>query len=195
MNVICTKLSCIGLNNSNKILTNILQFKQKCDITKYCVSGGYAINQNQLRKCSTIKSNTNDLYSESELIYEGKFGSRIKRVKLFSLTTSLMGLAAQPVLFQKGVEMSGYGLGTALCGIAGIFTFVTPILLHLVTKKYVIELRYDPKTDEYIATTVSIFLMRNDVSNLNHFHASTKIDFVFGFFFFYILFIFRHDSK
>lgn len=164
MNVICRRLSSIGLNSSTRISQRLLQNKVNSEITKCSLFGGYG--SEQFRGYSSEKSDPKGLYPESsELIYEGKFGSRIKRVKLFSLTTSAMGLAAQPVLFQKGMEMSGYGLGSALCGIAAVFTFITPVLLHLVTKKYVIELRYDPKTDEYVATTISLFLMRNDVSH------------------------------
>lgn len=105
-------------------------------------------------------------YDESgaEIIYTGKFQTRIIRVKLFSLSTSLMGLAAQPILLEKGMEMGGKGLAAFLCTLAGIFTFVTPVLLHYVTKKYVIKITHDPKTDEYVATTVSFFLMKNPVS-------------------------------
>lgn len=99
----------------------------------------------------------------AEIIYTGKFQSRIIRVKLFSLSTSLVGLAAQPVLLEKGMELGGAGLATFLCSLAGLFTFVTPVLLHFITKKYVIKITHDPKTDEYVATTVSFFLMKNEV--------------------------------
>lgn len=99
----------------------------------------------------------------AEIIYTGKFQSRIIRVKLFSLSTSFMGFSAQPVLLEKGMELGGAGLATFLCTLAGIFTFVTPVLLHFITKKYVIKITHDPKTDEYVATTISFFLMKNEV--------------------------------
>lgn len=77
--------------------------------------------------------------------------------------TSAMGLYAQPVLFQKGLEISnGYALGVAMGGVAAIFTFVTPVLLHLITKKYVLEVKHNPRTDEYIATTATVFLTRRN---------------------------------
>ncbi|CAD7003981.1 unnamed protein product [Ceratitis capitata] len=47
-----------------------------------------------------------------------------------------------------------------LCGFAGFFTFVTPLLLHFITKKYVTEIHYNPKSDEYTATTISILLYK-----------------------------------
>lgn len=99
----------------------------------------------------------------AEIIYTGKFQSRIVRVKFFSLSTSLMGLAAQPLLLEKGMEMGGPGLATFLCSLAGIFTFITPVLLHLISKKYVIKITHDPKTDEYVATTISFFLTKKEV--------------------------------
>ena len=51
----------------------------------------------------------------------------------------------------------------AVCGFVGFFTFVTPFLLHLVTKKYVTELHYNSTTDEYIATVISFFLTKKKI--------------------------------
>lgn len=99
----------------------------------------------------------------AEIIYSGNFRSRIIRVKLFSLSTSVLGIVAQPVLLKHGMEIGGKGLAAFLCTLAGIFTFVTPVLLHFITKKYVIKITHDPKTDEYVATTVSFWLMKNEV--------------------------------
>lgn len=96
-------------------------------------------------------------------VYKGKFTNQIIRVKMFSLTTSAVGLMAQPLLWHKGLEVSGTGLSVLICSIAGIFTFVTPVLLHFVTKKYVIDIKYNEKTDEYTCITVSFFLFRNEV--------------------------------
>lgn len=107
-----------------------------------------------------------DNHPDGVTIYTGKFTRQIIRVKLFSLTTSAMGLLAQPILWQKGLEVSGTGLSVLICSVAGIFVFVTPVLLHLVTKKYVIDIKYNKDTDMYTAMTVSFFLFQNKV---NHF--------------------------
>lgn len=129
---------------------------------------------------SSINSNSNQTNSKEQReskyedvegvsIYEGKYTNQILRVKLFSLTTSAMGLVAQPVLWQKGIEVSGTGLSMLICSVAGIFTFVTPLLLHFVTKKYAIDIIYNEKTDEYTCITVSFFLFKNKVIFLNNF--------------------------
>ncbi|XP_031618785.1 transmembrane protein 70 homolog, mitochondrial [Contarinia nasturtii] len=134
-----------------------------------------AIERNGLRFMSTIKSNenidsqkpkhfTDDSNPDAVSIYQGKYTRQIIRVKMFSLATSVMGLFAQPVLWHRGVEASGTGLGLLLCSVVGIFTFVTPLLLHFVTKKYVVDVKYNVKTDEYTCVTVSFFLFRNEIT-------------------------------
>lgn len=136
-----------------------------------------AINQHVQRfLCSTSSSNNSNKQSTDDStkdtgdsdgvisIYEGKYTKQILRVKMFSLTTSAMGLVAQPVLWQKGLEVSGTGLSVLICSVAGIFTFVTPLLLHFVTKKYVIDIEYNKKTDEYTCITISFFLFKNKVT-------------------------------
>lgn len=130
--------------------------------------------QNRLISSSSLncKNNTNkaaasfdDDDPDGVSVYEGKYTKQILRVKMFSLTTSAMGLVAQPVLWQKGIEVSGTGLSVLICSVAGIFTFVTPLLLHFVTKKYVIDIKYNEKTDEYTCITISFFLFKNRVSS------------------------------
>ncbi|KAL7733763.1 hypothetical protein ACLKA6_011490 [Drosophila palustris] len=93
-------------------------------------------------------------------IYYGSLAPRMKLVKLFSLTTSLAGIAAQPILMEQGMKIGGTGMAVFLCTVGGFFTFVTPLLLHFVTKKYVTELHYNPDTEEYTATTISLILLK-----------------------------------
>lgn len=118
---------------------------------------------------------TSDIEKDSQQewirIYTGSLSDRIKLVKMFSLSTSGMGLVVQPMLLEKGTELGGSGVAILLCGVAGIFTFVTPFLLHLITKKYVAELDFKPNTDEYKATIISIVLRRIEVNIIyfNHY--------------------------
>lgn len=51
-----------------------------------------------------------------------------------------------------------------LCSVVGFFTFVTPLLLHLITKKYVTHLDYDPKSKQYIATVITFFCRQKKVN-------------------------------
>ncbi|XP_011180768.2 transmembrane protein 70 homolog, mitochondrial [Zeugodacus cucurbitae] len=97
---------------------------------------------------------------EDVRVYHGSLAPRMKAVKIFSLTTSLAGLAAQPILLEQGLNMGGKPMAVFLCTFAGFFTFVTPLLLHFITKKYVTEIHYNPKTEEYTATTISLLLFK-----------------------------------
>lgn len=93
-----------------------------------------------------------------ERIYYGPLTPQIKAVKVFSLSSSLAGLLAQPIIIREAATIGSTSLIIALCSVVGFFTFVTPLLLHLITKKYVTEVLYDPKTSTYEATTISFFL-------------------------------------
>lgn len=83
---------------------------------------------------------------------------------MFSLTTSVVGVMAQPVLYEQASKLgSSVPLTVVVCGFVGFFTFVTPFLIHVVTKKYVTELHFDPLTQEYIATIISFFLTKKQL--------------------------------
>lgn len=96
-------------------------------------------------------------------IYYGPLTPQIKAVKVFSLGSSVAGLLAQPIIIREAATIGSTSLIIALCSVVGFFTFVTPFLLHLITKKYVTEISYDPATSTYKATTISFFLTPKEV--------------------------------
>uniref|UniRef100_A0A2M4AYQ7 Putative transmembrane protein 70 log mitochondrial n=2 Tax=Anopheles triannulatus TaxID=58253 RepID=A0A2M4AYQ7_9DIPT len=96
-------------------------------------------------------------------VYYGTLTPQIRAVKVFSLATSIGGIVAQPVLLEQANKIGGTPMIVAVCGFAGFFTFVTPILLHLVTKRYVTELYYDPAEQQYTAVTITFFLRRERI--------------------------------
>lgn len=78
---------------------------------------------------------------------------------MFSYTTSGASLFLMPqILFKTGVGVQSVALQAAFCGIIGFFTFLTPVLLHFITKGYVIRLYHNPDMDTYTAITYSVFL-------------------------------------
>ncbi|XP_076029945.1 transmembrane protein 70 homolog, mitochondrial isoform X2 [Oratosquilla oratoria] len=99
-------------------------------------------------------------------VYNGILTTQIRMVKVFSLSTSIMGLSVQPILVQKLTD-SGLGLVVAMGSFIGFFTFVTPLIIHWITKKYVTKLEYNPSNDTYTATTLSFFLREKKIE----FHA------------------------
>ncbi|KAL5234744.1 hypothetical protein ACI65C_002154 [Semiaphis heraclei] len=108
-------------------------------------------------KINSINVQTND--AEWKNIYIGTLGPRIRNLKIVSFMTSAVGLCIQPMVIQKAAEVgSSLAATIGVCTIAGFFTFITPVLIHLVTRKYVTSIEYNKKTDEYNATTISFFL-------------------------------------
>ena len=86
-------------------------------------------------------------------------------VKIFSLSTSFAGLIAQPLLYEQADKMgSSTPVIVAVCGFVGFFTFITPFLLNLITKRYVTEMRYDPFTQEYTAVIITFFLRKKPIT-------------------------------
>lgn len=73
----------------------------------------------------------------------------------------MAGVIAQPILYEQADKLgSSTPVILAVCGFVGFFTFVTPFLLHVITKRYVIEMKFDARTQEYTATTLSFFLRK-----------------------------------
>lgn len=96
--------------------------------------------------------------------FPGTLTPNIKSVKVFSLSTSCAGVIAQPIMYEQATKLgSSMPVVFAVCSFVGFFTFVTPFLLHVVTKRYVTELHYDHITKEYTATIIGFFLRKQFV--------------------------------
>ena len=89
-------------------------------------------------------------------IYNGILSTQIKMVKTFSLTTTCIGLAFQPILWNCSTANAAVVLGTGV--FLGIFTFATPLLIHSFSKKYVTKLYYNQVEDKYTAVVYNIFV-------------------------------------
>ncbi|KAI5700912.1 hypothetical protein M8J75_004138 [Diaphorina citri] len=138
----------------NQTSTNLLLLKQ-ADKQVFNLARHFTVKSSHSQASRVDKENKNDI-----LIYEGPLASRIRLAKLFSLSSSMIGISLQPILYQKTLE-AGTGLAVTIGGaiFLGFFTFVTPVLLHLVSRKYVSHLFYNPNTDEFTASTYNIFLV------------------------------------
>lgn len=90
-------------------------------------------------------------------IYCGTLTPQIKAVKIFSLSSSVVGIISQPFLFNEIASTGNIPVIVAAYTAIGFFTVVTPILLHFITKKYVTHLYYNQNTNTYIAKTVNFF--------------------------------------
>ena len=92
-----------------------------------------------------------------DLAYIGTISNMVKFVKTFSLSTSLIGLAAQPFVFTS-MDQLPIWLKGLLTGSISFFIFVTPLLIHFITSRYVLHLYYRPDTGVYTASTYNLFV-------------------------------------
>eukprot|EP00092_Neocalanus_flemingeri_P016777 GFUD01018146.1.p1 GENE.GFUD01018146.1~~GFUD01018146.1.p1 ORF type:complete len:249 (-),score=58.98 GFUD01018146.1:113-859(-) len=89
-------------------------------------------------------------------IYNGIISTQIKLVKSFSLMTSCIGLAFQPILYTYSSANAAVVVGAGV--FLSFFTFATPLLIHSISKKYVTKLYYNQVEDKYTAVVYSIFI-------------------------------------
>lgn len=95
---------------------------------------------------------------KGSLVYIGTLTRMVRLVKLFSLSTSAVGVGMQPFLLEQ-VSNLHWLLATMVGGVAGFFVFVTPLLLHFVTKRYVTSIYLNRESGVFTASTYT-FLLR-----------------------------------
>uniref|UniRef100_A0A8C5ME25 Transmembrane protein 70 n=1 Tax=Leptobrachium leishanense TaxID=445787 RepID=A0A8C5ME25_9ANUR len=93
------------------------------------------------------------------LVYIGNLSRAVLSVKFFSYSTSMFAIFMMPyIMLKSGFSVDSLALKVAFCSIAGFFTFVTPVTLHLITKGYVVRLYHSRDKDTYTAVTYNVFL-------------------------------------
>lgn len=73
-------------------------------------------------------------------------------------------MGIQPVLYREVTALDSVPIAVAAYSLVGFFTVATPILLHLITKKYVTTMEYDKVNDVYSAVTYNFFCIPKEVS-------------------------------
>lgn len=123
--------------------------------------GGRSSISNKVRPvCAASRCLSTGSHSEDgQLIYKGNLGMAVRGVKVFSYSTSGASLILMPqVLLKTGLGFQSLAFQALFCSVIGFFTFLTPVLLHMVTKGYVVRLYHNAERDTYTAITYSIFL-------------------------------------
>nr|CAH7752153.1 unnamed protein product [Callosobruchus chinensis] len=90
-------------------------------------------------------------------VYYGLLTPQIKAVKIFSLSSSVVGVLAQPFLYTAIATTGNIPIIVAAYSFIGFFTVGTPLLLHSITKNYITHLLYKKDTDTYMARTIGFF--------------------------------------
>ncbi|KAK3785171.1 hypothetical protein RRG08_021969 [Elysia crispata] len=122
---------------------------------------GSCKNRNSLQPFNNVGSSRkyctqNSYLDKGSLVYVGRIGSMFKMLKVFSLTTSTVGLCLQPYLFftyQDAPLITAVPFFAAL----NMFVFVNPLLIHHIGKKYVMEVYFNQGTKVFTAVLMSFF--------------------------------------
>ncbi|XP_004462523.1 transmembrane protein 70, mitochondrial [Dasypus novemcinctus] len=104
---------------------------------------------------------------DGRLIYTGNLARTVFGVKCFSYSTSAISLAFLPyIVAQNNIIFGSLPLQVLFYGVIGSFTVITPVLLHFITKGYVIRLYHEAATDTYTAITYNVVL--SETSTMFH---------------------------
>lgn len=102
------------------------------------------------------------------LVYEGQLTPSVRRIKMFSLTTTFVGLIAYPFLFKKASSQKKSAIAQVFVGWTLIMVIFSPLALNYITKRYISELRFNRDTRTFRAITYNLFNLRKET----HFKAA-----------------------
>ncbi|KAL7292144.1 hypothetical protein TKK_0014218 [Trichogramma kaykai] len=155
---------CASSSNCHKLLPTVCYVNNanhKIHVVKFSVplSRSYSTKSDQNKAAADKKDE-----SECEIVYMGQQNKNIKNIKMISLSTSLMGLSVQPIVYQKAVlsgEVTNFTL--PIFALLGLFALATPPLLNLITKRYILSIEYYPKRDKYVASVYTLFARQKKI--------------------------------
>ncbi|XP_014209091.1 transmembrane protein 70 homolog, mitochondrial [Copidosoma floridanum] len=134
----------------------------RCQILQTNAGKSYQRDYSTKSTAPKTVTTSNDEVNDREIVYTGLLTPTIRRLKLFTLCTSTFGLGMQPMLYNKILlagEVSAITL--PLFGCIAVLALSTPLLLHVVTKRYITSVEYDNKNNKYFATTYTLFVRKN----------------------------------
>lgn len=118
-----------------------------------------------LLRPSYLIFNRTCLYSSSKSssniqVYTNPISKLVISAKIFSLSSSGIVLAVQPFMMSKFASMAAFApfFASSL-----LFAFITPALLHLLTRPCVFSITYDKDRSKFTAYTKSIFLRSKSI--------------------------------
>jgi transmembrane protein 70 len=113
---------------------------------------------------STNSSAAKEVPNEEHLVYVGSMTRMLKGLKVLSLTTSVIGLGAQPMLFEAASKSSVATLLMGISSVFALFAVLTPLALSLLTKRYITELYFDPEKRVFTAFSLNLVNRRRCTS-------------------------------
>lgn len=94
----------------------------------------------------------------SQLVYEGSLTRTVRGVKLFSLSTSSLGLAIQVMVYLKmSHESQSASWVLVFGGSIATIVLMSPLLLHYMTKRYVTRVYFEPESRTFTTWSLTLF--------------------------------------
>jgi len=110
------------------------------------------------RSFFTISEKEKESYGT--LVYSGPVNKRVRFIKTFSVSTSVLAIMLQPYFLNEyisGTDAHAASLTAYLTLLAATgVMFITPVLLHYLTKRYVLEIYRNGATGEYRAILMNL---------------------------------------
>lgn len=147
------------LNQRRFFVQEVTTFTQ---ISTYCICG----NIKRFKPCLQVKhfSDKCNETTEKNLIYVGPLTRKVRNIKIFSLLSTLVSIGFQPFLYMKLVEEDNLANAGTIFALFNIMTISSPLLVHLLAKRYVIELYHHPKEEEYSAKIFTFFCKQKEIT-------------------------------
>lgn len=102
--------------------------------------------------CPSARLLSGSTHSEDgTLVYTGNLASAVRGLKMCSCSSSVVSLVLVPHILQ------GFTLLAAFYGFICFSTFFSPVLVHLITRGYVVRMYHRPDKDTYTAVTYRVF--------------------------------------
>lgn len=120
-----------------------------------------AENEERVEKLFLQQQSVEQQQARSEvLVYEGQLTPNVRRIKVFSLTTTFLGLVCYPFMFKKASRSKKSAFAHVFVGWTLIMVIFSPLALNYITKRYITELRFNRDTRTFRAITLNFFNRR-----------------------------------
>ncbi|CAK9810686.1 Transmembrane protein 70 homolog, mitochondrial [Anthophora quadrimaculata] len=150
--------SCVLIGR--KLFTQEVSFKHFVTFPKYSNNLKKFVPSLQVKYFSVDKDNV----QKRELVYTGDLWKQIRNIKILSIISTIMSICGQPMLFMKMINNDNLVSLGIIFAFGNIILIGSPILIYLVTKRYVINLYHCPQENTYVAVVYRFFLQRKEIT-------------------------------
>jgi hypothetical protein len=100
---------------------------------------------------------------KGDLVYYGPLGSRVRGLKILSVSSSLTCMALLPYVFLRAENLPPFLQAT--CGLlSGFFIFLQPVIIHWLVYRYVTALYYNQETKTFTVTKLTFIGTKKDMT-------------------------------